>query len=544
MTVTLKSREIQKLVELASESARQDLSKESRYIDFDNNVASLAVKRHTVVFGRRGSGKTTLLKQLRNSKKGDSEVIWVDSDVYKNLTFPDTLIEVFRSLVDELQKLLKKNAPWWSAVVGCNHKLVKRLAKQSKFLNDLKTRFDHAVVTVTNESSSMTADKGDVGIAAGSIRAGVGSAQSEASRTVRTAAGPQAKVGEIDRSLKDLKDLVSDTVRVINKVVFVVMDDFYHLRVNDQAQVLDYMSRLLKNTNCYLKVSTITHRSRLYRAGETLDGLQLGHDANDINLDRSFKNFQSVDNFLTQFWQELYKNVGSGDEATALFAGDSWHQLVLASGGVPRDLMNIFTKAVEVGNLKGKDKFDKTLISEAASLYFRESKQQDLVHDAGHDTSMPDKLLKDLISFCVKEKKKNVFLIWTDDLDAHANALEWLRQLCDFRLIHEVHENTSSSFESGKRFRAYLLDVGIYAYPPRRKSNRVEEVEFWEKDEKHRMTALQNSPIYKLKKDYASVEGGGFELVKTLAAEDENIDSSQSAVSRKDKPSEQTLLDI
>src|SRR5690606_5382568 len=317
--------------------------------------------------------------------------------------------------------------------------------------------------------------------------------RSTSSESTRVMSGRDKKTSRLDQRLQDINDQIDKITEALAMPVFVVMDDFYHIRIDDQAKVLDYLARVLKNTDCYIKVSTIGHRSKTYSAGNLIYGLQPGHDASDINLDRSFRNFQSVDEFLRKFWTQMCSSVGIGSEPFSIFAGESWTQLVLASGGVPRDFLNILVRAIEVGENKGKLRFDKSLINEAASLYFRDTKKADLSRDSQENTASLDKLLRHIAEFCIKNKKKNLFLVPVDRLESQPKLDELIRQLCDFRFVHEIHENTSSTFRPRERFKAFMLDVGIYAYPERRKANKVEEINFWTKDENYRMDALRNS---------------------------------------------------
>ncbi len=322
-------------------------------------------------------------------------------------------------------------------------------------------------------------------------------------------------------------------------VVFVVLDDFYHLRIEDQSKVLDYLSRLFKNSVCYLKFSSISHRTSLYRSDSTIiEGLQIGHDVQDINLDRSFKSFHSVDTFLKEFRRHLCKRAGIDGDIDTLFRGEAWHQLVLASGGVPRDFINVLVKAIEVGRRRPDcTKLEQRLIHEASYLYYKETKQEDLKKDSDLEASELERLLRDLRDFCVELRRKNVFLVPVKELESAPDVEENLRQLCDFRFLHEIHENVSRAGTTD-RFRAFLLDVGLYAYPQKRGANRVQEVAFWKKGERSRLDELRQAPIYHLKDDYSAIKDGVLEI------ESEDPSDSPKATSSDDDDDKQFSLDV
>lgn len=540
MAFDINSKEIDNLVREASESTRQDTQSPRRYIDYDGNYSKISERRHTVVFGRRGSGKTTLLREL-HQKDATRECIFVDAEQYKKLTFPDTLLQIFRAIVIELKARLRRRTP--HALNLIKRRLRRRLIELSNKLGrydrefaDLLGRFDEAEVMTTEASSSK--DSREAGLEAGKsakVRAAVGHERTQSD--TKTATGVEHKLSMLDRKFQDFKILVDAVWKHLDIPAFVILDDFYHLRMEDQANVVDYLARLVKNTGCYLKIGTISHRSRIYKSGNTIAGLQLGHDAADINLDKTFKSFQSVQQFMGTFWKSICSSVGIQHEELSIFAGDSWNQLVLASGGVPRDLMNIFTKSVDVCRYKFKrtTRLEKRIINEAASLYLRDSKRQDLYSDSLGDTTFLERLLKDISDFCTNNRKKNVFLIDTRILDSNPRLTEALRQLCDFRFVHEVHENTSQKSTPG-RFKAYLLDVGLYAHPERRKDNRVTEIAFWEKGARDTADELRSAPVYVPNDNYGRVKGDVFADPEESSEDDIQTSHPESKIPGPSKP--------
>jgi len=501
--MTIHDSKITKLLLRLSEAARADRRSNLKYIDYGENRSKVALERHVVIFGRRGSGKTSLLNEVGKNGKQAGEVVWIDADQYKKLTFPDTLIEIFRQSILEFNHLIRKRFPYYNPLtIGrwpSRWSTLRGFKRFQQVFTELLEEFDSA--DVTREQESQAFGSGSAGVAGKG--ASVQLSKGTSARLTEKSSGATLKIQSIDRKFQDFRNAMVTGLNLLSTPVFFVLDDFYHLKIDDQAKVLDYLARLFKNTRCYIKFATISHRTCLYKSGATIDGLQLGHDVHDVNLDRSLKNFNAVDKFLIDFWVSLCKTVEIKQDFLSIFGGDSWRQLELASGGVPRDFMNTFVKAVEAGRSKGKDKLSVALINEGANLYCRETKYEDLRKDSSDETSVLEALLKDLVDFCVEVKKRNLFLISTKDLENHSALDEAMKQLCDFRFLHEVHENMSSASRPGERFRAYLLDVGVYAYPARRGVNKVVEIPFWESDDKRRSDALRISPIYALKDNYA-----------------------------------------
>jgi hypothetical protein len=258
--------------------------------------------------------------------------------------------------------------------------------------------------------------------------------------------------------------------------------------------------------------------------------MQKEHDVLSIDLDRTFQNFQEVEGFIKRFWQQIKGAVENGTELDSIFSGDSWQQLVLATGGVPRDFMNILARSLELGQSRHKEKLDVFLINEASNLYLRETKHPDLISDKVAETNELEGMLADIRDFCVKDRKRNLFLINKDDLDKHSHQRELLRQLLDFRFVHLVHSNTSAASHAG-RFEAYMLDVGLYAHPQRRGENRVNQVDFIAREDQHRQDAIRTQPIYRLKENYGQSAANVF---AEPAADDDQSDVT-SAVARSDR---------
>jgi hypothetical protein len=476
------------------------------YIDTGNNRALVSLERHVVIFGRRGSGKTMLLGELVKPS-GTSEMIWIDIDDYKKLTFPDILIQILRSLIDAIDDLVSTANTifyprrWWRT-----RPVLKRLRKEDEYLSKLLERFEDAEVTLerrldTKSVQSRSAEVRATNMVASTL--GQSRTREESLSESESAAGRDRKIDHIMRHMHDAKSIMRDALARLPAPCYLVLDDFYHLSQADQSQVLDYLQSLTKNLPIYIKFGTIAHRSSLYhRDAALIHGMQKEHDVLPIDLDRTFQNFQEVDQFITSLWGQIGQQVGANVDFNSLFAGDSWRQLILASGGVPRDFMNILARALDMGRARGKDKLDQFIVNEAANLYLRETKHDDLISDRADETAALEQMLVDIRNFCVNDRKRNLFLVDKDELEKSPKSQEMLRQLLDYRFVHLVHSNTSAAGKTG-RYEAYMLDVGLYAHPQRRGENRVKQVDFLARDDEHRADAIRTQPIYPLRDSYA-----------------------------------------
>jgi hypothetical protein len=126
---------------------------------------------------------------------------------------------------------------------------------------------------------------------------------------------------------------------------FLLLDDLYHIQLNDQSQVLDYFHRIAKGSNLWIKVGTIRHRSRWYVFGHPPYGIKLGDDAEEIDLDVTLEKYDLTKRFLLKILENFARSCGLQlDEFLTDGARD---RLVLASGGVARDFLTIFRRGLD-----------------------------------------------------------------------------------------------------------------------------------------------------------------------------------------------------
>ena len=90
----------------------------------------------------------------------------------------------------------------------------------------------------------------------------------------------------------------------------VIVDDFYLIDRAIQADVLDYLHRLLRGTSLYLKLGTVRHRTTMHRSNGQSIGVEPGEDIEEINLDRTFNDVTSTQEFLELMLDEMAGKIG------------------------------------------------------------------------------------------------------------------------------------------------------------------------------------------------------------------------------------------
>jgi hypothetical protein len=133
-------------------------------------------------------------------------------------------------------------------------------------------------------------------------------------------------------------------------VFFHLVTLFYFLAIFiisvGQHKLLDYSHRNAKDNHLWLKIGTIRHRSSWYIHGDPPIGLKLGDDADEIDLDLTLEKYSLAKEFLTKILKSFVPKI-LNDGAI--------DRLVIASGGVARDFLAIFRKAVDVARERGHD---------------------------------------------------------------------------------------------------------------------------------------------------------------------------------------------
>lgn len=490
--MALDSVNTKELVNLIRDSFRVRANHDPLYVEIGDCLRRFSSNQHQVVFGRRGSGKSCLFVHvLRQSRNGGSHgALYVGVDALKRLPFPDILTRILISIFEQLPSATR---PWWL--------FFKRPSRVERTLSELRTHLDLALTSVV-ERTVKQGSKKQVGLGSNSPVDMTLSGEMSSSTDIKEQFR-RDKLEYLERHLEDYKRAIIDALPEQNLGLYVLVDDFYLIKRDVQPDVVDYLHRLLRDTNAYLKLGTIRHRTSLRRHDGQTIGLELGQDVEEISLDRTLETFRDTQNYLVSMLDELGKSVGISSVSIELFNHDAALALTLASGGVPRDFLNIFSDAVDMSIARGKtERLTPTFIYKAAAQISLPNKRKNLSEDAGVDAQTLERLFADLLAFCLIEKKRTCFLVSRDEAQAMAAENEVLQQLMDFKLIHLVAPDTSAASGRSGRFSAYTLDAALFMEPRLRN---IEIVKFWEQDEQRRPVGVRESPTYTLQRIRATV---------------------------------------
>lgn len=449
-----------------------------QYINVDGAVESVSSRQNHVIFARRGCGKTLLLKTAADQLPENRKAVYLNCEDFKKHTFPNVLIEILSSLFKEFDHHLHgwfgRKAKSKSIIRSIISDLDKLKASADEREENVKT--NHQAENQINAEASST-----FGVAGALSRLGI--ARKTKDETERTFVQKRSKLQKLDEWLPRLKAQMREFFNLSANVecIFIQIDDFYHLRRSDQAYVLDYIHRLCKDVPIYFKVATIRHASTLFVArAEQPIGAQERHDFQPIDIDYTFSDYPRTAGQNWAILSEFARQAGlSKSELSQLFKGEGFPRLVMAGGGVPRDVLSIFLQLLNQHSAIGKDEV--RTLSKASF----ERRIQELRQDAQDDEQ--DGLIRGIYAireFC-SNKGTNIFLVEERILQANEDFKSLLHRLMDYRIINNAGSAlTHKSFPG--TYQAFAIDIGAYGQF-RKMKDRFNEIDVSSKDAKEKM---------------------------------------------------------
>ena len=491
--------DLNKVLKFIEENIRVTNQTSIEYLDPKGHIERLDSKQNQIIFGRRGSGKSLLLKSLKENKPGIS-CLSINLEDFKDISFPNSIIQVLKALIRQLKGELKGKYSFFKSYK--KWKESRRIIKKyDTILSKLEIRlsqpdnYDESVREKTGSKLSGEAKSGYAGSGAS-----INAEQSEEKETSK-----QIKIDKLNilkNELPDLKELVDETCNLLDKNIFLILDDFYFIRKSEQPYFIDFFHRLCKNTSMFLKVATIKHRSSLYVQGETYVGMEIGHDAQALNLDYSLENFNALINFMHELLQHVNQKVGVEIDYKNVLTEKAFRFLCLASGGVPRDFFSLF---ILLGNkmINGDKSISKPNVIDC-SIENLPNKLEAFKTDTADEKEILEHYLQYIRDEIIINKKNNSFLVSNAEILKHSQISQAIKELVDLRLIHLVNSNTSSAPSDGLRYSAYMVDIGLF---PNANPRDFKQILPDEKDEKGRDDKIRSAPKLSISKFQEYIDG-------------------------------------
>lgn len=491
-----------RLERIIRESFRVRANQTPVYVDVAGNLERVSLRQHQIIFGRRGSGKSCLLVYYRRetAPREGVHTAYLLGDTVKTLDYPDVLLRLLLAVFETLPKQ--------RLVARVSRRLLRKPHAANAItreLRDLLALPSESSLKVTTESakSRKASARGKTQAGGAGVDAGLESLNRRTREEVRQS--DERKIRIIESRLADYKAAIQSEIEASkHQFGFFIIDDFYLIDRAVQPDVVDYLHRLLRDTDLYLKIGTVRHRTTLLRTSPLHVGIQTRVDVDGLNLDQTLEDLDRTGKYLEHMLRALGSEAQIRD-VLEIMSEEAKKDLILLSGGVPRDYLNIFVGGLERARITPtRKKVTPTDLRRAAADLSNEVKLRDLRVDAGSEVPALETLFVDIVRFCLNEKRKTAFLVSLDDKAAYPHAHELIQQLMDFKLIHLVEPSTSAASGRPGRFEAYTLDFAIFMEPRRRN---IEIVRFWETDDQRRRVKLREAPTYDLRRAQEIIDG-------------------------------------
>jgi hypothetical protein len=456
----LNSSEVDRLVILVEEATRATKDAPRRFIEPARGTLDRAKsRRHHIVFGRRGSGKTSLLRKAAADLTAQRiPTAFIDLEAFKGHAFPDVLLSVLIEALGSFDSWLSTaglnagtKVGFWKRLTGQKPsrppldkvrigEVRQSIKHEIEQLTILLHSEDDAVLTHNyseHQKHARATSEVDKLKGSGTIKSPVAagriesehSLSSEATvgreRQVETSeASKRNKTGILHRKIIDFQKLFEKIAELAGGDAFIFLDDLYHLRRPDQAHVLDYFHRTIKGKSVWLKAGTIRHRTDWYRHGNPPIGLKLGDDCDDIDLDITLEKYEIARKFLLQILDQIIHEAGI-DGHSAILADGGIERLVLASGGVARDFLTIFRKAIDVARERGRTHRGERINAEDANVAAGEhdrTKRDELRRDTFEERELLENALLEVQTFCIQNDVTPVFYPGASGIRSSLNA--------------------------------------------------------------------------------------------------------------------------
>lgn len=481
------SAELETLREVISENLRVQRGTDPvDYISVGTALQDAKSKQNHAIFARRGCGKTLLLHHSSRMLRTDLRSIYLNCEDFKRHSFPNVLIEILSSIFRELDK----NISGW---FGKKKRLKGLIQDILVKLERLHIEADSHEEDIRSKNSSEELVGFDAGFKLKNISAEAKSSAKENQEIERSFKIHREKLQELDRWLprlkEDLRELF-DASKIVKGLILQI-DDLYHLKRTDQAFVVDYVHRLCKDLPIYFKIATLRHSSTLYadRDGQPI-GAQERHDYQPIDIDYTFSNFPKTLQQNRAILVQFGKQSGLEEkDIMGLFKGEGFERLVMAGGGVPRDVLSLFLQLLNETVQDSGGKIGKDEVRLLSRKNF-ERKIEELKQDSKDDEQ--DDLIKGIYiikSFCL-DKKINTFVIEEKLLQQNDIFRALIYRLLDYRIIHNCATALTHKSAEGT-FQAFAVDIGCYAHF-RKLEGRFNEINISDSSAKERM---RSTPI-------------------------------------------------
>lgn len=211
-----------------------------------------------------------------------------------------------------------------------------------------------------------------------------------------------------------------------------------------------------------MKIATVRNRSLLFvKDNLTEAGIQAHHDYTNIDLDYSLDDFGKAKRFLSSILQNTCEKRIDPSSLFAKNHGDVMDILTEASGGNPRDFINLLRNIVDIKRQeRAKAKISDYDVRSAITEYYKSVRDE--TSTTYQNFAVLDVFLKEITRLC-QDNDDIGFYVPKKELKKFPSVSTLLGQLADSRFIHLLAPSyTPPNAAEDSPAMVYLLSMGIY----------------------------------------------------------------------------------
>jgi hypothetical protein len=450
-------------------------------------------QNNQVIYGRRGTGKTHLLKVLEPELSGrDRELaIYVDARTLgstaqfsdSDLPLSERCLSLFQDIFTEIYDALirytvERTPPNADAAID----------RLDELMAILTSPVERRVAVTAEETARREQLRGlDIGASLGPAAGITGAVRSSGreSQDIRTTFAITAADKVI---FPELQTALRRALETLNLHLVILFDEWSSIPMDLQPYLAEFLKRsIIPLQSVTIKIASLEYRSQfsLRRNGDII-GLEIGADLSaSLDIDDYYvfdRNPKSISQIYAEILHRHLKSdlgeeylrdtygIDSGEVLVSkMFVGyDVFQELVRASEGVIRDLMNIFTNAAVHSHRRGRGTIDRKAILDAARQWYEQDKVRELSEDLRG-------ILEAIIKEVIGNRRARAFLI-PRDLEKHPN----IQRLFDARVLHLMQRGYADKDNPGTRYNIYSIDYGTYV--DLLNTSRAPDIEFSDSD--------------------------------------------------------------
>lgn len=513
-------------IEIIKRRKIKDYSNHINYIDPLNHVKTLKNPVNHLIVGRRGAGKTSLLiKVIEEIRKEKGFVTIIDMQGKQRQSADLPLVEVLITLFKDIKDKLEKSKHWEpyiqrktkikfykikSLINGFTNKQTwsGEIVEYDKLFNTLNILLEklEVIKTTPNGSNIQIIDSNRVNQKSnkkvnvfGNITADAkylalinASATSEISYTLNKEkekneennleyTGVYSKQEALDEIKQEIIESLEAFHRLFKKPIFLILDDFYQIPIDNQPYIFQYLHDINKETSNMAfsyKACLVPNRFKLNEENNKI--LSHKDDFSTINLDRDFYELEANKDLLFK----ILCGIDPSLEFTTVRINKLFNDrnvindCVRASGALPRYFLDVFSHMVKYSKAENKAKIHRIVLSQVIRE-IKKSKDELITEEA----YLPENQIRELYGIIDKEVvhglQTNVILYPYNSFKKNEDILN---ALINLGYIHRIKETL---MVSKINYIPLFIDMIFTHTKSDKMPKNFKDVKFWTKNVKN-----------------------------------------------------------